>query len=139
MADKIIVKDTNFTRKDLDLLVSTGELLIVEELTNDKIDAFKSQKSLYLLKDNKCISITVTEEALGKADYDYTFINKIKIITMPNGKKNAILYVSYSTNPDFRKSFSENPIKFMKTLNGYPIYDTTMTCINITDIINDYL
>lgn len=138
MAEKFKVNyETIEDPKSILKLVAENKGLIVDELTSCNITAIKTIKDLILVKGNKKMTITVTDEALGKENYNYTFINKVKVMT--NGNSSIYLYIAYSKNEDFRAHFKADPIGFIKALNGYPIYDTTMTCINISNEVNNFI
>lgn len=138
MAEKFKVKyETIEDPKEVLKLVAENKALVVDELTSCNVTTVKTVKDLIIVKDKKKMTISITEEALGKENFDYTFINKIKIMT--NGSSSIYLYVAYSKNEDFRQHFKMDPIGFIKALNGYPIYDTTMTCINISKEINEFI
>lgn len=126
-------------------LVNKGDMIKVDNVFDPEttgIYVFKTEKKLLFIGKNKIMTISLTEDFFGKDNYDLAFINKIKVISTRFDNKDSkkyFIYASYCTKGDLVKSYKNNPIVFIKTLDGNMLPGMTGKCISINKELEEFM
>ena len=139
MADNFVVsydKIDNFKNELSNFMteVESGKMFIDDIFNEGKICVFKSLHSVYFIKENCKMTITITENFLNGNEFDTVYISKIKEIC-----KKYFIYVSAPYKSDFINSFKKNPYEFVRRLNGETVSGMSGTCKNITEEVTKFL